>query len=182
MTTVQVKGNELSNNNIFLFKSELTNGKEIRVIGTPENPLFIGKDIAEILGYVDTSQSIREHVDEEDKMKWSQAQKSRGNETLSLKLQAQTILINESGLYSLILRSKLENAKKFKRWITSEVLPSIRKSGTYKLQQELLLKDSQILLKDEVIKSIVSEKDMIKKNYSHLEKTRNYHNFLLNYI
>ena len=64
MTTVQVKGNELSNNNIFLFKSDLTNGKEIRVIGTPENPLFIGKDIAEILGYSDTSQSIREHVDE----------------------------------------------------------------------------------------------------------------------
>ena len=102
MTTVQVKGNELSNNNIFLFKSELTKGKEIRVIGTPENPLFIGKDIAEILGYTDTSQSIREHVDEEDKITCSQAQKSRGVILTPLKLQPQTILINESGLYSLI--------------------------------------------------------------------------------
>jgi prophage antirepressor-like protein len=159
MTTLPIKSNVLSNNNIFLFKSELTNGKEIRVIGIAENPLFIGKDIAEILGYTDTSQSIREHVDEEDKITCSQAQKSRGVKITPLKLQPQTILINESGLYSLILRSKLENAKKFKRWITSEVLPSIRKSGQYKLQQELLLKD-------EVIKSIVSEKDMIKKNYS----------------
>jgi prophage antirepressor-like protein len=184
MTTLPIKSNELSNNNLFLFKSDLTNGKEIRVIGTPENPLFIGKDIAEILGYTNTKKAIEDHIDGEDKMKWSQAQKSRGNETLSLKLQAQTILINESGLYSLILRSKLENAKKFKRWITSEVLPSIRKLGIYKLQQDLLLKDNQLLLKDEVIKSIVSEKDMIKKNYSHLEKihdnlkrTRNYHKF-----
>ena len=55
---------------------ELTKGKEIRVIGTPENPLFIGKDIAEILGYTDTSQSIREHVDEEDKTTWIQDQKN----------------------------------------------------------------------------------------------------------
>ena len=111
----------LSNTNLFLFKSDLTNGKEIRVVGTSENPLFIGKDIAEILGYSNTNESIKEHVDEEDKMKWSQVQKSRDSETLSLKLQAQTILINESGLYSLILRSKLEGAKKFKRWITSDV-------------------------------------------------------------
>jgi len=77
MTTVP-ETNVLSNTNLFLFKSDLTNGKEIRVVGTSENPLFIGKDIAEILGYTDTSQSIREHVDEEDKITCSQAQKSRG--------------------------------------------------------------------------------------------------------
>ena len=128
MTTVG-ENNELSNTNLFLFKSDLTNGKEIRVVGTAENPLFIGKDIAEILGYTNTNESIKEHVDDEDKMTWFQCQKSRGSVSLPLKLQAQTILINESGLYSLILRSKLESAKKFKRWITSEVLPSIRKSG-----------------------------------------------------
>ena len=183
MTTLR-ENNVLSNTNLFLFKSDLTNGKEIRVVGTTENPLFIGKDIAEILGYADTTKSIREHVDEEDKTTWIQDQKNGGAKMAGLKLQAQTILINESGLYSLILRSKLEGAKKFKRWITSEVLPSIRKSGTYKLQQDLLLKDNQILLKDEVIKNVVSEKEMIKKNYSHLEKvhdslkkTRNYHKF-----
>ena len=66
----------LSNTNLFLFKSDLTNGKEIRVVGTSENPLFIGKDIAEILGYADTTKSIREHVDEEDKTTWIQDQKN----------------------------------------------------------------------------------------------------------
>ena len=85
---------------------------------------FIGKDVAKILGYRDTNKAIRNHVDEEDKYKG--AAKTAGG------LQ-QTFYINESGFYSLVLSSKLETAKKFKRWVTSEVLPSIRKYGQYKL-------------------------------------------------
>ena len=79
MTTLR-ENNVLSITNLFLFKSDLTNGKEIRVVGTSENPLFIGKDIAEILGYKNTRDAlIKEHVDEEDKRNWSQVQKSRGS-------------------------------------------------------------------------------------------------------
>lgn len=100
-------------------------GLEIKsFISKQQNIFFIGKDVAKVLGYSDTSQAIRKHVDEEDKFKG-------GVETTG-GLQ-QTIYINESGFYSLVLSSKLETAKKFKRWITSEVLPSIRKYGQYKL-------------------------------------------------
>ena len=85
---------------------------------------FRGKDVAEIVGYKDTNQAIRKHVDNED-------QKSCPVETTG---QVRWfIFINESGFYSLILSSKLETAKRFKHWITSEVLPSIRKYGYYKL-------------------------------------------------
>ena len=85
---------------------------------------FLGKDVAKILGYQDTDKAIRKHVDEEDKFKGPA--KTAGG------LQ-QSFFINESGFYSLVLSSKLKTAKKFKRWITSEVLPSIRKYGQYKL-------------------------------------------------
>ena len=89
-----------------------------------QNIWFLGKDVAKILGYSDTNQAIRKHVDEEDKYKG--AVETTGG------LQ-QPFYINESGFYSLLLSSKLETAKKFKHWITSEVLPSIRKYGYYKL-------------------------------------------------
>ena len=89
-----------------------------------QNIFFIGKDVAKILGYRDTNQAIRKHVDEEDR-------KSYPVETTG---QVRWIIfINESGFYSLILSSKLETAKKFKRWVTSVVLPSIRKYGFYKM-------------------------------------------------
>ena len=89
-----------------------------------QNIWFLGKDVAKILGYSDTNQAIRKHVDEEDKYKG--AVETTGG------LQ-QSFYVNESGFYSLLLSSKLETAKKFKHWITSEVLPSIRKYGYYKL-------------------------------------------------
>ena len=85
---------------------------------------FLGKDVAKILGYSDTNQAIRKHVDEEDKYKG--AVETTGG------LQ-QSFYVNESGFYSLLLSSKLESAKKFKHWVTSKVLPSIRKYGYYKL-------------------------------------------------
>ena len=85
---------------------------------------FRGKDVAKILGYSNTDQALRKHIDDED-------QKSYPVETTG-QLRHQ-IFINESGLYSLVLSSKLESAKKFKHWVTSKVVPSIRKYGQYKL-------------------------------------------------
>ena len=93
-------------------------------IDKKQNVWFLGKDVAKILGYQDTNQAIRKHVEEEDKYKG--AVKTTGG------LQ-QSFYVNESGFYSLVLSSKLDTAKKFKRWITLEVLPSIRKYGQYKL-------------------------------------------------
>ncbi|MDK2788406.1 MAG: hypothetical protein PWP07_1651 [Epulopiscium sp.] len=89
-------------------------------------PHFVGKDVAEILGYANTKDAISSHVDEEDK---AIIQRSE-NATLEIPNRGLTV-INESGLYSLILSSKMPNAKKFKRWVTNEVLPAIRKHGIY---------------------------------------------------
>ena len=85
-------------------------------------PYFVGKDVADILGYQNGSRDINRHVDEEDRRKTMVFDGSQDKET---------ILINESGLYSLILSSKMPNAKKFKKWITSEVIPSIMRLGIY---------------------------------------------------
>ena len=93
----------------------------VRTITINGEPYFVGKDVANILGYTDTAKAIRVHVDEEDK----------GVDEMDTPGGKQkTVFINESGLYSLILSSKLPTAKRFKRWVTSEVLPSIRKHGT----------------------------------------------------
>lgn len=94
----------------------------IRTMTQGNEPWFVGKDVAELLGYANTPKAIRDHVDDEDKL----------TERIVLSGQCrEAVLINESGLYSLILSSKLPTAKAFKRWVTSEVLPSIRKSGGY---------------------------------------------------
>lgn len=90
---------------------------------------FVGKDVAERLGYVKPRNAIADHVDEDDTLKWGV--------TDSLGRNQETILINESGLYSLVLSSKLPTAKKFKRWVTSEVLPTIRKHGAYMTENVL---------------------------------------------
>ncbi|MEY8322060.1 Bro-N domain-containing protein [Lachnospiraceae bacterium 46-61] len=99
---------------------------EIRTLIIDGQPYFVGKDIAEILGYSNTKDAIIVHVDEDDRRI---IQKSE-NTTFEIPNRGLTI-INESGLYSLILSSKLETAKKFKKWVTSEVLPSIRQTGNY---------------------------------------------------
>lgn len=95
---------------------------EIRTITINDEPWFVGKDVADILGYQNGSRDINRHVDEEDKLVYQidSAGQKRG-----------VIVINESGLYSLIMSSKLPTAKQFKHWVTSEVLPSIRKQGSY---------------------------------------------------
>ena len=101
----------------------------VRTLVINGEPYFVGKDIALILGYAKPRNAIAAHVDEEDK-KDAPIQGDLGG------TQEMTV-INESGLYSLILSSKLPKAKEFKRWVTSEVLPSIRKTGSYSIQQKV---------------------------------------------
>ena len=100
---------------------------------------FVAKDVASALGYKDHINAIKKHVDAEDK-RGCQIATPSGIQTMTI--------INESGMYSLILSSKLESAKRFKRWITSEILPSIRKSGSYSIPNQNLLKDMNIALKE----------------------------------
>ena len=102
---------------------------EIRTVEEGGEPWFVGKDVASALGYKNPQEAIRTHVDEEDK---------GVSEILTPGGTQNTPIINESGLYSLVLSSKLPGAKRFKRWITAEVLPSIRKHGGYIAQQEAL--------------------------------------------
>lgn len=100
----------------------------VRTISIDSQPYFVGKDVADILRYQNGSRDINRHVDEEDRHK---VMIFDGNQ------DKETIVINESGLYSLILSSKMPNAKKFKHWVTSEVLPTIRKHGAYMTEQTL---------------------------------------------
>lgn len=116
----------MSNTQITLFKNP--DFGEIRTLNIDGVPWFVGKDIAEILGYSKPRNALVTHVDEDDALKQGVAD--------DLGRIQQTTLINESGLYSLILGSKLPTSKKFKRWITSEVLPTLRKTGTYSLTQK----------------------------------------------
>ena len=121
----------------------------IRTLEKDNEIWFVGKDVCDILKYQNGSRDINRHVDEEDRIKEMIAQYQNG--TL---VKTQTILINESGLYSLVLSSKLPTAKKFKRWVTSEVLPSIRKHGGYltpeKIEEVLLNPDTIIKLATEL--------------------------------
>ena len=100
---------------------------EIRVMVKDGEPWFVGKDVASVLGYKSPSVAICENVDSEDKTTFVISESGS-------KYKSKTTFINESGLYSLILSSKLPQAKEFKRWVTSEVLPSIRKTGAYLTQ------------------------------------------------
>ena len=113
-------------NNIEIFKN--AEFGEVRTQTIDGEPYFVGKDVAEILGYQNGSRDINRHVDEEDRHK---VMIFDGNQ------DKETIVINESGLYSLILSSKLPTAKKFKHWITAEVIPSIRKHGAYMTEQTI---------------------------------------------
>lgn len=103
-----------------IFKN--TDFGQVRTLIVNDEPYFVGKDVAESLGYKDTADAVKRHVDNEDKLtrRFTDSGQSR-----------EMYIINESGLYSLILSSKLPTAKQFKRWVTSEVLPTIRKHGVY---------------------------------------------------
>ena len=97
-------------------------GSNVRTVNVDGNPYFVGKDVATILGYKRTADALKAHVDDEDKLTRQFTDSGQNREMK---------VINESGLYSLVLSSKLPSAKKFKRWVTSEVLPAIRKTGAY---------------------------------------------------
>ena len=107
-------------NELTIFKNEQFG--EMRTVTIGDEIWFVGKDVAAILGYKDTSDAMKRHVDDEDKLTRRFTDSGQNREMY---------IINESGLYSLVLSSKLPSAKEFKRWVTSEVLPSIRKHGAY---------------------------------------------------
>lgn len=113
---------------------------EIRTIKDENGePWFVGKDVADILQYSNTSKAIRDHVDKEDKLTERIVTSGQGRDV---------VMINESGLYSLIFSSKMKKAKEFKRWVTSEVLPAIRKDGIYmteKKAEEILANPDSII-------------------------------------
>lgn len=135
----QRKEDKCMNNNIMIFKND--NFGEIRSLEINGEPYFVGNEIATILGYKNTRDALIKHVDKED-VKPDVAIHD-GSQTRYM------TIINESGLYSLIMSSKLPKAKLFKRWVTSEVLPSIRKNGSYELDTNRLMKqltESQITL------------------------------------
>ncbi|AFD22292.1 transcription antirepressor [Staphylococcus phage StB20] len=101
----------------------------VRTLTVDEEPYFVGKDVADILGYLKPANAIANHVDDEDKT----TTLIRGTGS---NYKSKAVIINESGLYSLIFSSKLESAKRFKRWVTSEVLPAIRKTGSYQVPSD----------------------------------------------
>ena len=120
---------------------------QIRTCTVKGETYFVGKDVASALGYGNSREALRKHVDEEDK---------QASRFVTGGQQYNMTVINESGLYSLILSSKLDSARRFKRWVTSEVLPAIRKNGRYELeskakdlqQQNRLLESKNILLEE----------------------------------
>lgn len=123
---------------------------QVRTIQQNGEPWFIGKDVAEILGYSNTPKAIRDHVDDEDKL----------TERIVLSGQNREMtIINESGLYSLILSSKMPKAKEFKRWVTSEVIPAIRKTGGYIAGSENMT-DAEIMAKAVLVaQSTIRQRD-----------------------
>lgn len=120
-------------NEVQLFNFE---NHEVRSLLLNNEPWFVGKDVAEVLGYAKPLNAIAQHVDKDDSLKQGL--------TDSLGRQQKTIFVNESGLYALIFGSKLESAQKFKRWVTSEVLPALRKTGQYQVKE---LSGSELMAK-----------------------------------
>lgn len=137
-------------NNIQIFNN--TEFGSVRTMVIDNEPWVVGKDVAEILGYKDTSDAMRRHVDDEDKLTRRFTDSGQNREMY---------IINESGLYSLILSSKMPNARKFKHWVTSEILPSIRKHGAYMTEQTL---EQALTSPDFLIQLATKLKDEQEKN------------------
>lgn len=132
-------------NEVQLFNFE---NHEVRSLLINSEPWFVGKDVAKILGYKDTSDALKKHVDDEDKLTRRFADSGQSREMY---------IINESGLYCLVLSSKLPSAKKFKRWVTSEVLPALRKTGQYQVEE---LSGSELMAKALIeAQSVLAAKD-----------------------
>ena len=131
-------------NELHIFNSEEFG--DIRTVTIGNEPWFVGKDVATALGYKNTADAIGKHIDTDDKL----------TSQIAIAGQRRDVaVINESGVYALIFGSKLESAKRFKRWVTSEVLPSIRKTGSYQkpmttAEQIQLLAQGNIELKEKI--------------------------------
>lgn len=126
-------------NDLHIFNNEEFG--QIRTVTIDNEPWFVGKDVATALGYSNASKAVSVHVNEEDRiLRTLEADSQNGNV-----VKTQTALINESGLYALIFGSKLDSAKRFKHWVTSEVLPSIRKHGMYAVDE--LVNNPELLIK-----------------------------------
>jgi anti-repressor protein len=142
-------------------------------------PYFVGTDVAEILGYSNTRKALLDHVDEEDKTDGVTIRDSIGREQAP-------VLINESGLYSLILSSKMPNARRFKRWVTSEILPTIRKHGVYATDELIANPDLAIAaftaLKEEREKNRLLEQTTAvqKQQIAEMKPKASYYDVVLN--
>ena len=156
-------------NEIQLFKFE---GKEVRTLKIDGEPWFVGKDLTDILGYSNSRKALKDHVDKEDQ----QILTSR-NVTLENIPNRGLTGVNESGVFSLVLSSQLPTAKKFKRWVTSEVLPDIRKTGSYQLPQTpegqiRLLLESNVHMDERITNA---EEDIaLLKNKSEIDSTQRF--------
>lgn len=137
-------------NDLQIFRND--NFGEVRTLIVNDEPYFVAKDVADILGYQNGSRDINIHVEEEDRLKYKISTSGQLREQ---------ILINESGLYSLILSSKLPQAKQFKKWVTSEVIPTIRKHGAYMTGETL---EQALTSPDFLIKLATKLKDEQEKN------------------
>lgn len=133
---------------------------QVRTIVIDNEVWFVGKDVAEALGYSDTNQAIRKHIDEEDKL-------TRQIDGIGQKREM--YIINESGLYSLVLSSKLPTAKKFKRWITKEVIPSIRKHGGYIVNKPM----NQLEILAQSVKILQEQEQKLAEHDTRIEKIEN---------
>lgn len=151
----------------------------VRTISVENEPYFVGKDVAVILGYSNPRKAIIDHVDEEDKQDGVTIRDSIGREQ-------NPVIINESGLYSLILGSKLPSAKRFKRWVTSEVLPAIRKHGVYAIDEMLANPDAMIAalteLKRERENTLALQETVAVQNQqiAEMKPKANYYDIVLN--
>lgn len=156
-------------NELQLFKFE---EKEVRVVKVNGEPWFVGKDLTDILGYSNSRKALKDHVDKEDQ----QILTSR-NVTLENIPNRGLTAVNESGMFGLVLSSQLPNAKKFKHWVTSEVLPAIRKTGSYQLPQtpeaRLKLAMEATIHLDERMTNVEKDVDFIK-NTSEIDSNQRF--------
>ena len=128
---------------------------QIRTVTIDSEPWFVGKDVAEVLGYSNNRKALADHVDVEDKRDGVTIRDTMGREQ-------NPVVINESGLYALIFGSKLPNAKKFKHWVTSEVLPAIRKNGAYQMPKG----------EDLIALAVVEARKIIEKQNTEIERMK----------
>lgn len=151
----------------------------IRTVEINNEPYFVGKDVAEVLGYSNTRKALIDHIDEEDKTDGVTIRDAIGREQKS-------VCINESGLYSLILSSKLPSAKRFKHWVTSEVLPTIRRHGMYATDELLSNPDFAISVFQQLKAEREEKERLITANYQQqqiigeLQPKANYVDTILN--